>query len=419
MSSGFKKLAEVEAVIAQRKKTSASDALILQTNDGLNWEKFMLIRKFIVRKNERGLLFKDGDFQGFLEPGTYRFFDPLFKVKLQCYDLSKPEFEHVLLDFFVKHHPDAMVNYFTGIELNDHQVALVYKNGRLADILPPASRTFYWKGLVDVTTEIIDIYETFSIPHPKAALLVYTRDSVLLQRLDQFIYRCHVPEHFIGVLTVDGKQVGTLAAGMYAYWCFHRNIHVELWDTRLQDIEISGQEILSKDKVSLRINLAADYVIKDVLKMTASLAKPTDYLYKELQFGLRAAVGTRTLDELLENKHTINELVFTYLKERISQFGVEISNVGVKDIILPGEMKTILGTVVEAEKMAQANLIRRREETAATRSLLNTAKVMEDNPTALRLKELETLEKVTEKIGSISVYGGLEGLLKELVKIRS
>ena len=74
--------------------------------------------------------------------------------------------------------------------------------------------------------------------------------------------------------------------------------------------------------------------------------------------------------------------------------------------------------LVQAEKSAQANVIRRREETAATRSLLNTAKVMEDSPTALRLKELETLEKVTEKIDKISVFGGLDGVLKDLVKIR-
>ena len=75
--------------------------------------------------------------------------------------------------------------------------------------------------------------------------------------------------------------------------------------------------------------------------------------------------------------------------------------------------------MVEAEKAAQANVIRRREETAATRSLLNTAKVMEDNPIALRMKELETLEKVTEKIDKISVYGGLDSVLKDLVKIRA
>jgi regulator of protease activity HflC (stomatin/prohibitin superfamily) len=95
-----------------------------------------------------------------------------------------------------------------------------------------------------------------------------------------------------------------------------------------------------------------------------------------------------------------------------------VKSIGVKDIILPGDMKEILAKVVEAEKAAQANVIRRREETNATRSLLNTAKVMEDNPVALRLKELESLEKVTEKIGNISVYGGLDSVMSELVRIR-
>ncbi|WP_349648134.1 slipin family protein [Candidatus Parabeggiatoa sp. HSG14] len=206
--------------------------------------------------------------------------------------------------------------------------------------------------------------------------------------------------------------------GLHAYWQFNRHILIEMWDTRLQDIEVSGQEILSKDKVSLRINLSASYLIKDVLCVISTLVRPLDFLYKELQFALRAAVGTRTLDELLENKNIIDESVLAYITDKTVELGIEIKSVGVKDIILPGDMKIILSKVVEAEKTAQANLIKRREETAATRSLLNTAKVMEDNPTALRLKELEVLEKVTEKIGNISVYGGLEGLLKELVKIR-
>jgi regulator of protease activity HflC (stomatin/prohibitin superfamily) len=74
--------------------------------------------------------------------------------------------------------------------------------------------------------------------------------------------------------------------------------------------------------------------------------------------------------------------------------------------------------ILTKDKVALANVIRRREETAATRSLLNSARVMEDNPTALRLKELETLEKVTEKIDRISVFGGLDAVLKDLVKIR-
>ncbi|HZD53832.1 MAG TPA: hypothetical protein VE175_12345, partial [Woeseiaceae bacterium] len=102
---------------------------------------------------------------------------------------------------------------------------------------------------------------------------------------------------------------------------------------------------------------------------------------------------------------------------RIKALGITVKSVGVKDIILPGDMKELLAKVVEAEKAAQANVIRRREETNATRSLLNTAKVMESNTVALRLKELETLEKITEKIGNISVYGGLDSVLDNLVRM--
>ena len=84
---------------------------------------------------------------------------------------------------------------------------------------------------------------------------------------------------------------------------------------------------------------------------------------------------------------------------------------GVKDIVLPGEMKTTLAQVVEAGKAAEANGIRRREETAATRALLNKAKEMEDNSVALRLKKMETLERVVERIDKFTVFGGLNQVL--------
>jgi regulator of protease activity HflC (stomatin/prohibitin superfamily) len=139
-----------------------------------------------------------------------------------------------------------------------------------------------------------------------------------------------------------------------------------------------------------------------------------EYIYKELQLALRQAVGTRSLDELLTDKGAIDREVAASAAALEAE-GLAVRSVGVKDIILPGEMKTILNQVVEAEKVAQANLIRRREETAATRSLLNTARLMEASPTLMRLKELETLEKVTEKVEKITVYNGLEGVLKNMV----
>jgi regulator of protease activity HflC (stomatin/prohibitin superfamily) len=108
----------------------------------------------------------------------------------------------------------------------------------------------------------------------------------------------------------------------------------------------------------------------------------------------------------------------TSVRGKIEQNGIKLANVGIKDVILPGEMKEILNRVVEAEKVAPANLVKRRERTAATRSLLNTARLMDENPTLLRLKELETLEKVTEKVDKLTVFGALDGVLKDVVRVQ-
>ena len=124
-------------------------------------------------------------------------------------------------------------------------------------------------------------------------------------------------------------------------------------------------------------------------------------------------MGSRDLDKLLEDKEHVDQEVFEKVAKRAAENGFSLRSVGLKDIILPGEMKEILNQVVQAEKAAQANVIKRREETAATRSLLNTAKLMDENPTLLRLKELEMLEKVDR----LTVFGGLDGVLKDTVKI--
>jgi regulator of protease activity HflC (stomatin/prohibitin superfamily) len=90
-----------------------------------------------------------------------------------------------------------------------------------------------------------------------------------------------------------------------------------------------------------------------------------------------------------------------------------------KDIILPGEIRDIMNTVLVAEKKAQANVIARREEVASTRSLLNTAKLMEENATLYKLKELEYLERICEKVGNISVGSGdLLGELREILSAK-
>jgi regulator of protease activity HflC (stomatin/prohibitin superfamily) len=231
------------------------------------------------------------------------------------------------------------------------------------------------------------------------------------------LHICQVPAQHVGLLYVNQEFQAQLPAGVHTWWLFGRSFQTETIDLRLQNMEVSGQDILSKDKVPLRLNLTAGFRIQDPLRAKNGLSDITGFLYKELQFGLRGAVGEQTLDSLLEDKGAIDRSISEYIRQETAEYAIEVDSVGVKDIILPGDIKTILSKVVEAEKAAQANVVRRREETAATRSMLNTARVMEDNPVALRLKELEVLERIAERIDKIQVNGGLDSILTDLIRI--
>ncbi len=372
----------------------------------------------VIAQHERGLVFVNGIFQKILGPGVHRiFYTPYKRVEIEVYDLTVPEFTHPIEDFLISDVPELCKQYFQIAELDDHQVALIYANGKLASVLPPATRQLYWRGPIDIQIEIVDITAEFEIPREKAAVLAKARPRERQIQVANYVYATEVADQHVGLLTVNGELAKLLEPGLYAFWVFNRTVKVEHVDTRLQAMEVQGQEILTKDKVSLRVNLSATYQVADPVKARQKLVDFTGYLYRELQFALRAAIGTRTLDALLGNKGELDQVIFEVVRAKVAQFGIEVASVGVKDVILPGDMKAILNQVVEAEKAAQANLIKRREETAATRALLNTARLMDENPVLMRLKELEILEKVTEKIDKMTVFGGLDGVLQDVVKI--
>lgn len=377
-----------------------------------------MLKRFVIKKNEKGVLFKDGDFERVLRAGRYHFVDLLGRLSLQVCKLDTQMNDLAMVDYLLQNEPQTAHEHFECMELADDEAGLRYENNLLVEVLPPASRRVFWKGLVKHRLDKADLQQGYAVGHELAGRLLQTNlRGRSLAGLNGLLV-AQVPAYHVGVLKVDGKVQRVLEPGVAAFWRFNREVEVELVDTRLQNMEVSGQEILTRDKVGLRLNLAATWRYGDVLLAYEKLAKPAEHLYRELQFVLRASVGTRTLDELLENKQVIDEVVITHITRKFAGFGIEVASAGVKDIVLPGEMKTILAQVVEAEKSAQANVIRRREETAATRSLLNTAKVMEDNPVALRLKELETLERVAERIDRISVFGGLDQVLNGLVQIK-
>lgn len=375
-------------------------------------------KRHVVKKNERALLMNEGDFVKVLEPGVFRAFDPFKRLSVQTADLDAPLADAALADYLRHDAGDVLAQHFVAMDLADDEAGLRYEDDVLVEILPPGTRRLYWRGLIAHRLERVDLSQDSMLP---AALAKRIAQPALRARGVAGltgVLLAQVPAYHVGVLKIDGKIERLLDPGLSAFWRFNRDVAVEYVDLRVQSVEVGGQEILTRDKVALRLNLSATWCYADVLRAFGQLQKPVEHLYRELQFALRAAVGTRSLDELLEDKQAIDEVVIAQVRARLANSGMEVRSVGVKDIVLPGDMKAILAQVVEAEKAAQANVIRRREETAATRSLLNTAKVMEENPTALRLKELETLERVAERIDRISVFGGLDQVLNGLVSIK-
>jgi regulator of protease activity HflC (stomatin/prohibitin superfamily) len=207
-----------------------------------------------------------------------------------------------------------------------------------------------------------------------------------------------------------------LSSGRYAAWKGRETVRLVQVDCRERSLEISGQDMMTSDRVTLRLNVSLVYRVQDVALMVGSSVQGEDSLYREAQLAVRAEVGGRSLDELLNEKQHLGDVLMERLHVRAKSLGLVLCQAGLRDIILPGEMKDILNQVIMAGKQAEANGIMRREETAAMRSQMNTAKLIRDNPTLMRLRELEVLERIAGH-GKLNVILGEKGLTDSITNL--
>jgi hypothetical protein len=247
-----------------------------------------------IAQHERGLVFRNRSFKTILEPGVYRIFDPLKRVEVQVYDLTVTEFEHARADFLVKEARATIEKYCTIVEPGDREVGVVYKNGSVTGLVAPGKRQLYWRGPVEVRVDKFDFSNEFELPQELARVLVRAKPPLAAQVADA-VSAVEVADTAVGLLIVDGELARVLTPGLHAFWKYQRALKTELLDRRVQSMEVAGQEILTRDKVSLRLNLTALWQVLDVVKARAQLTNFVEFLYKELQFALREAVGTRTL----------------------------------------------------------------------------------------------------------------------------
>ncbi|QWP78197.1 slipin family protein [Lysobacter sp. K5869] len=370
------------------------------------------MKKVVVGDAERVLVYRNRRIERVLGPGVYTLWDVRDRIDLAHYDIANSAYAGNDSEALIAGLGERLSDYFVLADIGNDEVGLVLRNGRYAEVLAPGLRRLYWKGLARIEVRTLKLSPGLAIEREVADGLRQ------IAQIDRVAASGVVPTESAGLLFVDGTFVRTLAPGAYAFWNLRKNVTVETVELRVQAVEVSGQELLTRDKVTLRVNLAASVRVADPVAARTRVSRYNEQIYRELQYGLRKAVSSKTLDELLGDKASLDADILASAREACMPIGVEVLGVGVKDVILPGEMKEILNAVVQAEKSAQANVIRRREEANATRSLLNTAKLIEDSPVLMRLKELEALEKITEKIDKLTVFGGLEGVMQQLVSLK-
>lgn len=350
------------------------------------------MRQVRIRKGTIGLVFKNGDYERLLDAGKHWIG---MGRTLTTYNLFHPFEPFIELDLLLE--DKALVKRLDVIEVNDHQIVLQFEKNKLKSVLT-TGRYAFWKGQVDYIFEPIDLSNTNEIKGINKNLFQNLH-------LSDFI-RVFVVESFEkGLLFMNGKFEKSLNPGTYRFWKNTTSIEIQKVDIRQRQLEIAGQEILTKDKAALRVNFYIHFKVTNIKTALIENKSFIDQLYILMQFALREFIGTLTLDELLEKKDEIGSYIMTHFSEKSTHLGVKLSSAGIRDVILPGEIKAIMNQVLVAQKRAQANIITRREETASTRSLLNTAKLMEDNAMLFKLKEMEYVEKIAEKIGEITVSG--------------
>jgi hypothetical protein len=361
------------------------------------------MKRVRINAGKVGLVFKGGDYQKVIAQGKHWLF---LNQNVVMYDLTQEFRTSVALEILLK--DEVLANMLELIEVEDNELVLVYENNNFKTTLQ-AGRYVYWKGLVDRKFKRVDVSKIDITENIEKSLF---RNY----ELSKYIRVFEVAAYEKAVLLVNDVYTKTLTGGTYRFWRNDTTIKIAKADTRQLQMEIAGQELLTKDKANIRINFFTQYKVTNIEKALLENKDFEKQLYILMQLALRTYVGTYTLDELLEKKENIATAVFDQVSKEAGQLGVKVINCGIRDVILTGDMKEIMNQVLVAQKRAQANIITRREETASTRSLLNTAKLMEDNEMLFKLKEMEYVEKIADKIGEITVSGN-GNIVKQLKDI--
>ncbi len=295
------------------------------------------------------------------------------------------------------------------VSIGVHEAGIVFVNGVLQQGVG-SGRYLWWKAAGNLEVVRYDLREEPSALPPDDPLPpAHAMYNVVAAFEGQAVVLCR-----------DGLPQKSLLEGRYRAWNGSR------WSLKavplsLQSLDVAPQDLLSRDQVPVRVKAAVSVRVVDPLRV---LGQPdwTNQIYTAVQLAMREVVTGRELDGLLAERESLGTELRDRAKALLPPLGISLEVVAIKDVILPGEIKELLNRVTLARKEAEALAIKRREETAQTRQLANTARLLENNPVLLRLKELEALGEIASRIDKITLVGSGDMvksvMLSDLVKAR-
>jgi regulator of protease activity HflC (stomatin/prohibitin superfamily) len=177
-----------------------------------------------------------------------------------------------------------------------------------------------------------------------------------------------------GLWYEDGVLTRVLEAGRYVIprpldlgFTRRPKIEVVLVDVRERDLTIKGQEILTADKVALRVSIIVQFRVTDPRAALHAVANYEERLYSDVQLAARRSLASTTLEEILTNRNRLSEDILRDVKEAAGSYGVAIVRADVKDLIFPGNLQEIMNRVLAAERMSQAQMVEARTKAEVQR----------------------------------------------------
>ena len=355
-----------------------------------------MYQSITVLRHERVALLRDGRYLRLLGPGRHTIWSGSVwtlgaLTELVRYDLRASPAALAADDPL----PDDLAEA-TVVTVSRHEVGVLRVEGRDSQVLLPG-RYRLWR---DGPRQEIVRFDVLAEP-----VALATDDVLDVGRLAAWV-EASADGHSAVVLLRDGKPVRALAPGRYRTW------GAGPWSLRTvsrerQVVELSAQDLVTQDQVPVRVKAAASVVVVDpVLRLRETQGDAL--VYGAVQLALREVVAAADLDGLTQARVELSTRLLARARAALPEVGLALAEVWVKDVILPGEVKDLVHRVTLARKEAEALSIKRREEVAATRQLANTAKLLEQSPVLLRLKELEAMGELVGKIDKLVLVGGAD-----------